>query len=277
MNNENNIINENNNMQSGVTPSVQQPTVATTPVQPTVTPATPVQTPTTTIQTPVTPVQPTVAPVQPQTTTVAEPTPVVSETPHYSTPTINTENDRVFRGNTDVVVKDDSKDYNAIEEQLGTSDKTDVSTSQPTVANVSVNEVNNEVSKDNILSSITLDEDDNKQSGDAESVTFDYNAIYGNKDEAVEETKTDDESNKEIFSAKEVNIENRYARTKADIAPEFNMNALEGNETETKSQDNVLSEKQQDRADTRRKIMFIGAIVLILIIAVEFIFPMLLK
>jgi len=217
------------------------------------------------------PTTPAVTPVQP---TVQETAP---ESPHYSTPTlhINTNNERVFRGETDVVVKDDSKNYNAIEEQLGTTTQTDSNTNQPQVANVAVTEVSNEVSKDNILSSITLDEEDNKQSGDAESVTFDYNEIYGNKEKTEEETETKSYDEKEVFSATELNIQDRTTKQKTDLAPEFNLNALEGNESDSseKSQDNVLSEKQQDRADTRRKLLFIGVIVIIIIIALEFIFP----
>ena len=236
--------NENNNIQNEVPTNVNTVPSVEPQVQ--------------TMETPATANEPVVAPV----TT----TPVDNVTPQYSTPTINTENERVIRVETEVAKEEENKDYNAIEEQLGSSEKTDSTISQPQVATVAVNEVNNEVAKDNILSSITLDEDDNKQSGNAESVTFDYNAIYGNKEDVVEETTKETEETKEVFSAKELNIQDRANRTRADIAPEFNMNALEGIESETKSQDNVLSEKQQDRADTRRKIMFIGGIVLILII-----------
>ena len=268
MNNENNLVNETNNVQP-VTP--QAPV---TPVAP-ATPVAPVQPTPVAPATPVAPVQPTPAqPVQAPVAPTPQPTPVVQETPHYSTPKINVniDNDRVFKGGEQVQLRDESKDYKAIEEQLGSSEVTNTSTNQPQVASVSVAEVNNEISKDNILSSITLDEDDNEQSGDAESVTFDYNEIYGNKvEEETNEVK--DDINKEVFSATEINIQDR-TRKKTDIAPEFNLNALEGNETVEKSQDKVLSEKQQDRADTRRKIMFIGIIVIIIIVALEFIFPM---
>lgn len=264
MNNENNLVNDTNNIQP-TTPSVE----------PQVTPATVVapEAPQT-VATPVEPVKPveTVSTVTPETAA-----PTTPEAPHYSTPTlnINTNNERVFRGNTDVVKTDDSKNYNAIEEQLGTTTQSDSNTNQPQVANVAVSEVNNEVSKDNILSSITLEDDDDEQSGDAESVTFDYNEIYGNKEKTDEENDNKSNDNKEVFSATELNLQDRLTRQRTDLAPEFNLNELEGNEngSKTKAQDNVLSAKQQDRADTRRKLLFIGIIVLIIIIALEFVFP----
>lgn len=259
MNNENNIVNETNNTvttEPVATPVVETPT-PTPEVEATVTPTPVAPTPTQPVEP--TPVAP--KPVEPTTTT---------EAPQYSTPTINTNVEKVLPPQ-DVVTTDDSKNYNAIEEQLGTSEKTETSV-QPQVADVAENVVNNEVAKDNILSSITLD--DSEQSGDAEDVTFDYNAIYGNKENTEE--KTTEEENKEVFSATEINLQDR-TRKKTDLAPELNINALEGKEDNTKSQDNVLSEKQQDRADTRRKILFIGVIVLIIIIAIEFVFPMLLK
>ena len=121
-------------------------------------------------------------------------------------------------------------------------------------------------------------EDNN--SDDTASVTFDYNALYGVNNDT---TNTNDApatiNDKPLFTESEVVITSPSFedRTKTDVTPEFNINALDGssNKEDNKLTDNVLSDKQQDKADTRRKLMFIGAIVLILIIFVGFIFPIL--
>ena len=52
------------------------------------------------------------------------------------------------------------------------------------------------------------------------------------------------------------------------------MNVLTGQEAEQKNlTDNVLDSKQQDKADTRRKILFIGIITILMFVFIKFIFP----
>lgn len=111
---------------------------------------------------------------------------------------------------------------------------------------------------------------------DVADITFDYNSIYGipqDKNEIREQEKKE----KPVFTAQEIVIENRdlEGRKADDIVPEFNINALDANTTgsDSKLTDNVLNDKQQDKADTRRKILFIAVLVALLVISVGFIFP----
>lgn len=111
---------------------------------------------------------------------------------------------------------------------------------------------------------------------DVADITFDYNSIYGIPQDK-NEVRTSEEIEKPIFTAQEIVIENRdlEGRTADDVVPEFNINALDANtnESDAKLTDNVLNDRQQDKADTRRKILFIAVLVAILIISVGFIFP----
>lgn len=117
---------------------------------------------------------------------------------------------------------------------------------------------------------------------DVANTTFDYNAIYGNssdiQSDVVDKNNINEDTNKTVFKTQELNIEARSLnnRTSADITPDFNINSLDKNtnEDDSRKSDNVLSDKQKDKADTRRKIIFIAIIVIILIVFVEFIFPL---
>lgn len=111
---------------------------------------------------------------------------------------------------------------------------------------------------------------------DVADITFDYNSIYGVPQDK-NEIRENEEKEKPIFTAQEIVIENRdlEGRKADDVVPEFNINALDANTTESDSKltDNVLNDRQQDKADTRRKILFIAVLVALLIISVGFIFP----
>lgn len=111
---------------------------------------------------------------------------------------------------------------------------------------------------------------------DVADITFDYNSIYGVPQDK-NEIREQEEKEKPIFTAQEIVIENRdlEGRKADDIVPEFNINALDANTTENDSKltDNVLNDRQQDKADTRRKILFIVVLVALLVISVGFIFP----
>lgn len=111
---------------------------------------------------------------------------------------------------------------------------------------------------------------------DVADITFDYNSIYGVPQDK-NEIRENEEKEKPIFTAQEIVIENRdlEGRKADDVVPEFNINALDANTTESDSKltDNVLNDKQQDKADTRRKILFIAVLVALLVISVGFIFP----
>lgn len=125
-----------------------------------------------------------------------------------------------------------------------------------------------------VVESVVVDED---QSGDGSGVTFDYNEIYGVQSTDIQDINPVEE-NKPIFEVKDVVIDEKRNGEKvtSDITPEFNMQALDGTmKTSTTVDNNVLDEKEADRADTRRKIIYIGVISLLLIIAVKFIFPIL--
>ncbi len=111
---------------------------------------------------------------------------------------------------------------------------------------------------------------------DVADITFDYNSIYGiPQDQNV--IKEQEKQERPVFTAQEIVIENRDLEGRAadDVVPEFNINSLDANTTESDSRltDNVLNDRQQDRADTRRKILFIAVLVALLIISVGFIFP----
>ena len=110
--------------------------------------------------------------------------------------------------------------------------------------------------------------------GDAEDITFDYNQLYGiqTEDIKVEESEED----KPVFTTQDIvlnenTIENR---TNGDVTPVFNMNDLDdSSKSNSKLTDQVRDEEGQSKADSRRGIIFIAAIVIILIIFVKFIFP----
>lgn len=110
---------------------------------------------------------------------------------------------------------------------------------------------------------------------DADNVTFDYNSLYGIDNTKTEET-TVDEGPQLVFQAQDdlnINATTLVGRD-SSVTPEFNMNVLTGQETEEKSlTDKVLDAKQQDKADTRKKILFIGIITILIFVFIKFIFP----
>lgn len=110
---------------------------------------------------------------------------------------------------------------------------------------------------------------------DADNVTFDYNSLYGIDNTKAEET-TVDEGPQLVFHAQDdlnINATTLVGRD-SSVTPEFNMNVLTGQETEEKSlTDKVLDAKQQDKADTRKKILFIGIITILIFVFIKFIFP----
>ena len=110
---------------------------------------------------------------------------------------------------------------------------------------------------------------------DVANTTFDYNELYGTKEQDTKEENEDTEIS--IFKAHDIKVEDRSlsGRNVSDITPEFNTNALEGkgSDEQNNSSNEVLNNKELDKADTRRKIIFIVVFALILIIFVGFIFP----
>lgn len=113
-------------------------------------------------------------------------------------------------------------------------------------------------------------------SNNNDSITIDYNALYGVNNEIKEEEKVE-EIEDPVFTAQEIVIDtpSLMDRKKDDVVPEFNLNALEGNiqDSENKLTDNVLTDKQQDRADTRRKIIYITVLFLLIVVFIIWIFP----
>lgn len=118
--------------------------------------------------------------------------------------------------------------------------------------------------------------EDNNNSSEND-VTIDYNQLYGVQSKNTENIKTEEE--KPVFTTQDITIDNHSLnnRNATDVTPEFNIGALDSSiePMDTKLTDKVLNEKQQDRADTRKKILFIGILVLLIIVFVEFIFPIL--
>lgn len=112
--------------------------------------------------------------------------------------------------------------------------------------------------------------------------TVDYNSLYGQINDItsdVEDKNKELEDTQAVFKAQDLDIQNRSLnnRSSQDITPDFNISALDKNtkEEDSKANDNVLTDKQQDKADTRRRILFILTIALIIVIFVKFIFPIL--
>lgn len=111
-----------------------------------------------------------------------------------------------------------------------------------------------------------------------DNITIDYNQLYGVNNEVKEDVVVEEDNDRHVFTEQEVVIETPsiIERVNADITPEFNLNALEGNidQTESKLTENVLSEKQQSRAETRRAIMYLVVLFLLIAICLIWVFPM---
>lgn len=112
---------------------------------------------------------------------------------------------------------------------------------------------------------------------DVADITFDYNQIYGVQNNNQDTEEKLDVVEKPMFTAQEVEIKvnDLQNRTSKDVVPEFNINALNENvsKEDSKLTDTVLNDKQQDKQNTRRAIIWIAVLVLILVIFVGFIFP----
>ena len=242
MNNETN--NQNNiGVQPQVTPTNSVPSVPVQPTQQTVVPAAPAPQQTT----PTTPVQPTtVVPIAPE-----APVAPAAPAPQQTTPTAPTQPSPVV----------------------------------PTVPEVSIPEtpVVEDIKVEEPVNDIKPISNSGEDISDVANTTFDYDALYGNsadiQSDVVDKNDVQESTDKTVFKERDLDIQNRSLtnRTASDITPGFNINVLDKNTTEEDSRDtdNVLNDKQQDKADTRRKIVFILMIVLILIIFVKFIFPIL--
>lgn len=145
---------------------------------------------------------------------------------------------------------------------------------QPTQSTVNTQPVQTSNVQEPKIPDELFDDDDDTPSGDADDITFDYNQIYG-----VQETENSEKSsidnNLPVYDEKEIVIdEDKLKRETNDVVPEFRIDELEGNSSSTnKSIDNLVDDKDADKADTKRKIAYILAITLILIVFVWFIFP----
>lgn len=145
---------------------------------------------------------------------------------------------------------------------------------QPTQSTVNTQTVQTSNVQEPKIPDELFDDDDDTPSGDADDITFDYNQIYG-----VQETENSEKSsidnNLPVYDEKEIVIdEDKLKRETNDVVPEFRIDELEGNSSSTnKSIDNLVDDKDADKADTKRKIAYILAITLILIVFVWFIFP----
>ena len=143
--------------------------------------------------------------------------------------------------------------------------------------------LNNDVNTNNSVQSSVIEEvnssipEIDEDKSDVADITFDYNQIYGIQNTEEEKNQELDVVDKPMFTAQEINIETNSLqdRTASDVVPEFNINALDSsvNQNDVKLTDNVLSDKQQDKQETKRAIIWIAVLVLILIIFVGFIFP----
>ena len=152
-----------------------------------------------------------------------------------------------------------------------------IETVQPTVdvQNVSQqNTTSNETVQSSVVEEISSNTED---MSDVADITFDYNQIYGEQNNNQDTEENLDVVEKPMFTAQELEIKvnDLQNRTTNDIVPEFNINALNENvsKEDSKLTDTVLNDKQQDKQNTRRAIIWIVVLVLILVIFVGFIFP----
>lgn len=109
-----------------------------------------------------------------------------------------------------------------------------------------------------------------------DNITFDYNALYGidqNSNNEVQQQQEED--NKPIFTTEDIVFDNNSLSESInnDVVPEFNLNHLDNTQTEDGKAEQVLSNKQADKADTRRRIIYLAAIFLIIVICLLVIFP----
>lgn len=117
------------------------------------------------------------------------------------------------------------------------------------------------------------------EDANADALTIDYNQLYNVNNEVKEEVVVEENNDRHVFTEQEIVIETPsiIERQNTDVTPEFNINALDttNQDTDNKVTDNILSEKQQDRADTRRKIMYLVVLFLLIAVCLIWIFPML--
>ncbi len=109
--------------------------------------------------------------------------------------------------------------------------------------------------------------------GDAKDVTFDYNALYGIESKDITDVQPQQPENKPLYTTQDIVLDN--SNNGSGFVPSFNAGDLDSNASGSNNlTDDVLSDKQMDKADTRKKIIFIGAIVVIIILCLKFIFPL---
>jgi len=148
---------------------------------------------------------------------------------------------------------------------------TSVETIQPTT-NMQ-NTTTNETIQSSVVEEITTKED----MSDVADITFDYNQIYDNQNNNQDTEEELDVVKKPMFTEQELEIKvnDLQNRTTNDVVPEFNINALNENvnKEDSKLTDTILNDKQQDKQNTRRAVIWIAILVLILVIFVGFIFP----
>ena len=112
---------------------------------------------------------------------------------------------------------------------------------------------------------------------DVQNTTFDYNELYGIEKTAEEKALDEqlDVVEKPMFTAQEIVIDNPTVgeRVREDVVPEFNINALDENANKNNHIDSTMNDEEKDKAETRRAIIWIVVLILILVVFVGFIFP----
>ena len=83
---------------------------------------------------------------------------------------------------------------------------------------------------------------------------------------------------KKSLSLQQIVVDDRYTKERVvdDVTPEFNMDDLAGTNKNQGQQltSKILDEKQQDKADTRRRILFIGVLTILIIVFMTLILPL---
>ena len=116
-----------------------------------------------------------------------------------------------------------------------------------------------------------------EESATGDDITFDYNALYGIQSEDIKDINVEEEK-KPVFTEQNIVIDDRYTKERVvdDVTPEFNMDDLAGTNKNQGQQltSKILDEKQQDKADTRRRILFIGVLTILIIVFMTLILPL---
>lgn len=117
-----------------------------------------------------------------------------------------------------------------------------------------------------------------------DSVTFDYNQLYGNNSVQPTEQPITPSASAPTIEETPIILEEPKAPTEvvSDIIPTFDTNALEEDipdelkpKTEEKLIHTLSTETQQEKEQGRRNLLFLVIFFAVLIVAVLFIFPLL--